>query len=487
MSIENKSKLKKRLKLILYFLVIFSPVLLYYFLVINKTHLPMLDTDGYNYIWFWNVLSSGKILPMQTTVPKPLMIIFYGMFATQDLFLIEILKVLAIITTGYGIFKLSYLLSEDYILSFLAELAVFILPMTLQNMGFGNSTFMAAPFLIWSLHLYLEEKYYLTSFLLLIGGLIRPDAWGISILLILHYIFTEHKINPLLFIGLLAPFFWMGFDFFLTKDPFYSFKVMKYYMEVSGFKMLDTSMLPGKWKEAFLHFSGTTGSILLFLAFLFAFLRRKKEPILLSLAALTLSLQLSISVLRGGLFMDRFAYGIGILLFILVPFFIKSLFSFTYEWVAPLVFAILIILIFRGLENRFNITQSFFMTEKIKQETCRQMAPQVSVIDDKRVLMPSRRIGMFAFLNNKAYTDNVIDERKFVAKNMKLSDIDYIVFIFRDFAGRAAYIFAPLYQKDIIKTGNIVIQRLYTTPNGLGRIFKVFVSAETQQDLQFQE
>ena len=115
------------------------------------------------------------------------------------------------------------------------------------------------------------------------------------------------------------------------------------------------------------------------------------------------------------------------------------------------------------------------------------MAPQVSVIDDRKVLMPERRIGMFAFLNHKAYTDNIISERKFIAKGMRLQDIDYIVFIFRDFAGRAAYVFSPLYEKDLIKTGNVVIQKLYTTPNGLGKIFKVFVSAETPQVQENQE
>ena len=484
---KKPNKLRNYLKTLLYILVVLTPALSYFIFILNKTHFPMLDTDGYNYIWFWNVLASGKILPMQTTVPKPLMVFFYGMLATPGLHIIEALKLLIITATGYGIFKLSYRLTEDYTLSYLAELIVFLLPMTLQNMGLGNSTFMVAPFLIWAVYMYIEERYYLAAFLLLIGGLIRPDAWGISILLILHYLIAEHKFNFALLIGIIAPFLWMTFDFFLTKDPFYSFKVMKYYMTISGFQVLKASMLPVKWKEAFLHFIGTYGSILLILAFLFSFLKRKRETLLISFVALTLFAQLTVSVLRGGLFMDRFAYITGIMLLMLVPFFLQSIFSFTFEWIAPFVLAVSVIFIFLGLKPMLYNVQNIFMSEKLKQETCREMAPQVSVIDDKRVLMPARRIGMFAFLNHKAYTDNIIDERRFVANNMRLSDIDYIVFIFRDFVGRASYIFSPLYQKDLLKTGNIVIQKLYTTPNGFGKIFKVFVLAETPQDQKAQE
>ncbi len=480
--VKPKKHKKTNLKPILYLLVIFTPLLSYFFFIFNKTNLPMLDTDGYNYIWFWNVLSSGKLLPMQTTVPKPLLIFFYGLLATPNLYFIEFLKFLAMLGTGYGIFKLAYILSNDRILSYLAELLVFLLPMTVQNMGFGNSTFMAAPFIIWGIYLYIEKHYYLSSFLLLIGGLIRPDAWGIAILLLIHYIFVNHKFKASLLIAILAPFLWMTFDYFLTKDPFYSFKVMKYYMVISGFPVLKTSMIPTKWKEAFLHFTGAYGSILLLLALLFTFVKRKKETILISLAALTLALQLTVSVLRGGLFMDRFAYTAGIMLVVLLPFFLKSLFAFTFDWVAPLVLAGSVFFVFKQQTISMNSLQNLFLTEKLKQETCRQMAPQVSVIDDRKILMPARRIGMFAFLNHKAYTENIISERTFVAKGMKLSDIDYIVFIARDFVGRAAYVFAPLYKQDLLKTGNIVIQRLFTTPNGYGKIFKVFVVQETQED-----
>ncbi|GEM_PF-5169339 len=485
----KKKKKKVNLKPFLYLLIIVLPVLVYFLLILRHTNLFMLTPEGYSYIWFWNILSSGKLLPIEATLPRPLLVFFYGLLSSPNLVWIELLKVFVMVGLGYGIFKLSYRITDNHLLAFLTEVLALIIPITVKNTAFGTGTFIAATFTIWALYSYIEEHYYLVSLLLLLGGLIRMDVWIIPLFLVIHSKIATGKFRFPLIIAFLSPVLWFAFDFFLTKDPFYSFKVLKYYFSITQTPMLTHKQILHSLYNTFQTSYGPYISILLLLTTLFSFLKRRVETILLVSGAITILSGVIISSLFTGFFRAEYVFIPLLWITILIPFFIQSIFSFTNDAIAPFVFLLIIGFSLHTYRNNYKKLINYAIYERNRQETCREMAPQVSVIDDKKVLMPYRRIGMFAYLNKKAYTHNILSERDIVAKGLGLKDLNYIVFIAGDFDRAVISLLAPILKDtkdEVIRTDNIVIQKLFTTPNGLGKIFKIFVLKETSQDRTFQ-
>ncbi len=484
---KNNKKNRKSIKLkpLFCILAIVIPVASYVFFVFKHTNLFMLNPSGYFYIWFWDILSSGKILRLQSTIPRPLLVFFYGLLATPSLFWIEALKMFLMIGLGYGIYELSHRVTESYLLAVFTEVLVFTIPLAIKNIAFGTDSFVATTFIIWAIYFYIEEHYALVSLLLLLAGLIRPEAWLLNIFLIIHSFIASKKFRMPLLIGLLSPFLWITFDFFLTKDPFYSFKVLNHYFTVTSTPVLSFKEIINSYYTTFLSNSSIYLIIILLLSILFSLLKRQYETILLVTASSVIFLIVSCISVFTGFYRESYILLPLILFVTLIPFFLKSIFSFTSEVIPYLLFAGLIGINDYSLKRKYKDMINCFLIEKNKQEACRQMAPQVSVIDDKIVLMPYQRIGMFAYLNRKAYTNNILSERDMIARGLSLSDLNYVVFITNDFDKSAERILAPILQNkeqnDIIRTGNAIIQSLYTTPNGLGKIFKIFVLKESEQ------
>jgi len=487
---DKRHKKRINLKPFLYFFVFAIPIFSYFFFVLHYTNSFMLSTDGYAYIWFWNILLSGKFLHLQLITPSPLLVFLYGLLATPNLLWIELLKVLFMFFMGYGIFKLTLRITKNHILSLFGEILFFILPFTIKNMAFGTDIFIAATFIIWSLYFYIEEHFYLTSLLLLLGGLTRQEVWIVALFLILHSIIAYKKCKCALLLALLSPLLWLGFDFFLSHDPFYSFKVLGYYFSITGAAMLTSKqVITGIYNTLKTSYSVYI-LITLLLTLLFSFIKRRYETILLATLSIVLVLTISLISIYTGFFSPRQVFIPIMPVLLLIPFFTESILSFAHPLLSYIVFFSLITISFYALKNTYRNIKFGVIEEKNKEEAAREIAPQVSVISDKRVLMPYRRIGMFSYLNGKDYEGNIFNEFDLLRKKISITHLDYIVFISDDFDPLSKDILTPILPKNTEKDKvirNIVIQNLYTTPNGLGKIFKIFVSKETQRDQTTQE
>lgn len=271
-------------------------------------------------------------------------------------------------------------------------------------------------------------------------------------------------------------------DKVLTNNMFYSFGIVSYYMKSSGFAPLPHSLILHKWWESLIKTSGFYVLVLSAAGLVLGLVKKEKNIIILFLLILTLMLQVSLSVYRGGLFMDRFAFAVGILSIVFIPFFLFEIFKNQVPVLRVLIMLLTFAFLYKTINYQYINMWNIINIEKLHQMTAFEIAPQIALIDDQNLIVPGRRIGIFSFYTGKPYLNNLVSGRDFIYRRLRLKDFNYIVYIRGDYTSKAAYFFGALDGKNTIQTDNLTIEKVFETSNGTGKIFNIIPSSQTRED-----
>ncbi|MEO0258014.1 MAG: hypothetical protein ABIM32_01080 [candidate division WOR-3 bacterium] len=465
------SKKKKPLEIIIGLVL---PFLIYFFAWFYLRP-PLLDVDGFHYVWFWNNLAGGIKIGLQGTVPKPLLVVLYGILANTGKVAIDALKILSFLFTGLGIFYLSSLFIETSFLSILAEIVGIIMPLTFINALVGNGSFFVIPFILWGLYFYFRDSFLFSAIILFFGGLVRPEVWGIALILNAIYIIRNKRVSFTLLVALLSIPVWTLFDFLISGDPFYSFKVVKYYRLVTGLKPLSLNGVTLKWSESLSHFGGFI-FVLVFLGALIYTLVQKENrmALIVLLVELTMIGQLTLSSVQGGVFIDRFGLPVMLLGLVLIFFTIEKLignkaFGILFGLTMSLVF-------FLGGREIIETYKSSFETDNLINGEFANISEDLDqiILKSRKALLPMRRIGYLSYCLKKPLDQNrIITEREFVSRDPDFSKVDFITYVPRDFVGKSGYYFSILQRSDTIRAGRFLLVKELQSRLGEVRVFKV--------------
>ncbi len=194
-----------------------------------------IEEPNIDYILMWrNFLGHHYLLPLET--PKPLFVLLNGilgprmLYPAMSLFTAGVLGLLMKMASHLNVSR--YLGAAGFLLFLTSSLTVlpeFILPAYWPMFYYF--------LILGSLYTFMKKRPVASSLFLLAAGLVRPEAWLYSpILMLISKFRKQYGFSFWYLMPLLAPVLWVLFDYRISGDFFFSSKITNYYGSTLGLK-----------------------------------------------------------------------------------------------------------------------------------------------------------------------------------------------------------------------------------------------------------
>ncbi|MBU0694201.1 MAG: hypothetical protein KKC11_05980 [Candidatus Omnitrophica bacterium] len=337
------------------------------------------------------------------------------------------------------------------------------------------------PLLFFQILLFLKRRYAFCFCISLLTSLIRPESWFYTVFFIAYLYFKKEKIKPIYLLPFIAPVIWVLFDYRISGDFFFGYRITQSYYLVSASEFHSTSFL-SYWSEVMKGMLSRYEPFLLALG-IFAILVRKikshfleRIDILIILALFPFLAYWIFSLKEDIIVMNRFfsfSISVFILYATLLPCFLLKKFSYG-KYLNLIYLLLLVSLSFNGNDLRRAVLKR--KANMVIRSTAEEIGVFLKdnlneVSFSKTIIVPERETSYFSLMIGEQNSWKLVSFRE-IFSNVYTKDleglaiyIDYHTWYY-EFLRNISYL--------NIRGEKYILEPIYVTKNKVGTVYNIF-------------